>query len=117
MAVSHRQPLVVLLGLAALVAALAAPAIAEPPDHAGPPDAAGPGAKQVRVVQYNFFDVRTADVKRDDNPRLQEAAATIQRIQPDILLLNEITYDQQGAPDVEAGEGKVTTPDASWTTT
>lgn len=102
----HRRGYAAAAGITALLVALAAPASAGPPDHAGHPDGAGPGAKEVRVVQYNLLDVRTADVKRDDNPRLKELAATIQRIQPDILLLNEITYDEQGAPNVEPGEGE-----------
>lgn len=73
-----------------------------PPDTArGAPEGVNPGAKDVRVVSYNLLDVRTEDVKRDDNPRLQELAATIQRLRPDIILLNELAYDQHEGIDVD----------------
>lgn len=62
------------------------------------------GDKELRVATYNLQDVRTEDVKRGDNPRLEELAATIQRIRPDVILLNEIAYDYQGAPGVEPGD-------------
>jgi endonuclease/exonuclease/phosphatase family metal-dependent hydrolase len=73
-----------------------------PPDHAQRPPASGrvAGPQELTVAQYNILDVRTEDVKRDDNPRLQELAATIQKLEPDILLLNEIAYDDRRAHDV-----------------
>ena len=55
-----------------------------------------------RVMTYNIEDVRTGDVKRTDHPRLQRAAARIQGLAPDVLLVNEITYDQPGAPGFES---------------
>jgi len=58
----------------------------------------------VRVMTYNIEDVRTADVRRDDHPRLQRAAARIQALAPDVLLVNELTYDQPGAPGYETGD-------------
>jgi len=58
----------------------------------------------VRVMTYNIEDVRTQDVKRDDHPRLRRAAARIQALAPDILLINEMTYDQPGAPGYESGD-------------
>lgn len=57
----------------------------------------------LRAMTYNIEDVRTEDLQRDDHPRLQRAAARIQHLAPDILLLNEITYDQPGAPGYEEG--------------
>ncbi|MFB6230179.1 MAG: endonuclease/exonuclease/phosphatase family protein [Salinibacter sp.] len=54
-------------------------------------------------MTYNIEDVRTADLRRSDHPRLQRAAARIQHLAPDVLLVNEMTYDQPGAPDYEAG--------------
>lgn len=69
-------------------------------------DAKRGGGQDLRVATYNLEDVRTEDVKRDDNPRLEELAATIQRIRPDAILLNEIAYDQPGAPGVEPGDGE-----------
>ncbi|MBA2693558.1 MAG: hypothetical protein H0U65_13885 [Rubrobacter sp.] len=74
---------------------------------ASPASEAKPGdPKGLRVAAYNVEDVRTEDVKRNDNPRLKEIAATIQKIEPDIVLLNELAYDEPGAPDVEPGDGE-----------
>jgi endonuclease/exonuclease/phosphatase family metal-dependent hydrolase len=56
-----------------------------------------------RVMTYNIEDVRTADLQNPDNPRLQKAAAVIQHLRPDILLINEMTYDMPGAPGVPSG--------------
>ena len=78
--------------MAALVLALLTP------EEAG---ANSGGGQELRVATYNLQDVRTEDVKRDDNPRLKELAATIQRVRPDVILLNEIAYDYQGAPGVK----------------
>lgn len=64
-------------------------------------DAAPP--QPVRVMTYNIEDVRTQDVQRTDHPRLQRAAARIQALAPDILLVNELTYDQPGAPGYREG--------------
>jgi len=58
----------------------------------------------LRVLTYNIEDVRTADVRRTDHPRLERAAARIQHLRPDVLLINEITYDQPGAPGYREGE-------------
>ena len=54
-------------------------------------------------MTYNIEDVRTADLHRANHPRLQRAAARIQHLAPDILLINEMTYDQPGAPGYEEG--------------
>ncbi|MFP4634832.1 MAG: endonuclease/exonuclease/phosphatase family protein [Nitriliruptoraceae bacterium] len=98
------------LALAILTAlALAVPAAAQPPAGAGPPDHARgqPGAgrdagpQDLTVAQYNLLDVRTEDLTHDENPRLQELAETIREIEPDIVLLNEITYDDPRAHDFE----------------
>ncbi len=64
-------------------------------------------AVTLRIATYNIEDVRTVDLLKPDHPRLKKAAATIQRLRPDILLVNEMTYDQAGVPgyDAEAGEG------------
>lgn len=58
----------------------------------------------VRVMTYNVEDIRTADLKRSDHARMQRAAAVIQHLQPDILLLQEITYDQPGDPGYQPGD-------------
>jgi len=54
-------------------------------------------------MTYNLEDVRTDDLLRKDHPRLRAAARVIQRLRPDIILLNEIAYDQQGVPGFEDG--------------
>ena len=70
----------------------------------GAEQVAAQDAVTLRVATYNIEDVRTSDVRDPEQPRLKAAAALIQRVRPDILLVNEITYDQPGAPDVGAGE-------------
>lgn len=59
-----------------------------------------PSQETVRFMTYNIEDVRTADVKRPDHPRLLEAAARLQSLRPDVLLINELSYDELGGPDV-----------------
>ena len=56
----------------------------------------------LRVMTYNVEDIRTADLQDSGNPRLQKAAAVIQHLRPDILLINEMTYDYPGVPGVPA---------------
>ncbi|MFO8098329.1 MAG: endonuclease/exonuclease/phosphatase family protein [Salinibacter sp.] len=70
--------------------------------------ASGPdgGDEPVRVMSYNIEDVRTADVRRSDHPRLTSAAARIQERAPDVLLVNEMAYDQAGAPGYREGESE-----------
>jgi hypothetical protein len=48
--------------------------------------------------------VRTAALKRTDHPRLTRAAARIQALSPDVLLVNEMTYDQPGSPGYTSGD-------------
>ena len=57
----------------------------------------------VRIMTFNVEDVRTDDLLRPDHPRLRAAARIIQQLQPDILLINEIAYDQEGVPGYESG--------------
>lgn len=73
-------------------AAVAAPAPVEAVDEG-----------TLRLAAYNIEDVRTADVLDPDQPRLKRAAAYIQSLRPDILLVAEVTYDYPGAPDVPEG--------------
>ncbi|PEN14638.1 endonuclease [Longibacter salinarum] len=67
-------------------------------------DTSSDRAETIRFMTYNIEDVRTGDVKRADHPRLERAAARIQTLRPDVLLVNELSYDQQGGPDVEDGD-------------
>ncbi|MFG0258840.1 MAG: endonuclease/exonuclease/phosphatase family protein [Phycisphaerales bacterium JB041] len=66
------------------------------------------GSVTLRVATFNLEDVRTDALMRDDDPRLCALAEVIQRMRPNILLLNEIAYDLPGAPgvpaDAEAGQ-------------
>lgn len=50
----------------------------------------------IRVVTFNLEDVRPDDVKDGSQPRLRQLAETIQRIRPNVILLNEIAF---AAPD------------------
>ncbi len=67
---------------------------------------AGPLSAQdvsVRFATFNLWDVRTDDLVRNDQPRVRALAETIQRIRPNVILLNEIAYDIPGAPGVPEG--------------
>ena len=70
----------------------------------GPPSACAqattPAPAMLRVATFNVEDVRTADLLTSDNPRLKQLAEVLQRIKPNIVLLNEIAYDMPGGPDV-----------------
>ena len=57
-----------------------------------------PPAKPVaiRVATYNLEDVRPSDVHDGNQPRLKRLAETIERIRPNVILLNEIAF---GAED------------------
>ncbi|GMQ82331.1 MAG: endonuclease/exonuclease/phosphatase family protein [Rhodothermia bacterium] len=57
----------------------------------------------IRIMTFNVEDIRTDDLLRADHPRLQAAARIIQQLQPDILLINEIAYDQEGVPGYVSG--------------
>ena len=64
-----------------------------------PGAAAGDRTSVLRVVTYNIEDLRTAELLHPDSPRPRAAAALIQSLRPDVLVLNEIPYDHEGAPD------------------
>ncbi len=69
------------------------------------PEAAEPaGPIVIRVATFNIEDVRTDDLKNPAHPRVRRLAEIIQRLRPNVLLLNEIAYDQAGAPGHVAGE-------------
>ena len=62
----------------------------------------------IRVATFNLEDVRTTSLLHGDDARLKQLAEVIQRIRPNVILLNEIAYDLPGAPgvpaDAEAGQ-------------
>lgn len=69
-----------------------------------PADAPPPAPEAIRIATYNIEDVRTADLKNPAHPRLTAAAAAIQHLRPDVLLINEMTYDQPGDPGYIPGD-------------
>jgi hypothetical protein len=58
----------------------------------------------LRITTFNLEDVRTDDLLNPDHPRLKHIATIIQRIRPDVILLNEIAYDRPGAPGYQDGD-------------
>ena len=60
----------------------------------------------LRIATFNLEDVRTFDLKTADHPRLKVVAETIKEIRPDIVLINEIAFDQAGAGDFADGEAE-----------
>lgn len=85
-----------------LIAAIAALALTSLPSSA----AAKPVA--IRVAVFNLWDVRSEDVRNPDHPRTRALAEVIQRVQPNIIVLNEIAYDMPGVlgvpEDARSGE-------------
>ena len=61
----------------------------------------------LRIATYNIEDIRTTDLTGDPKARLVEAAKIIQHLRPDILLINEMSYDMSGVPgyDEQVGPG------------
>lgn len=62
----------------------------------------------IRVATFNIEDVRSSDLVRSDQPRLIEIAEVIQRLRPNVILINEIAYDHPGVDgipnDAEPGQ-------------
>lgn len=87
---------------AMIVAAMLGAVAPRTPGQTGDPQRAAPTA--IRVATFNVEDVRTEDLLRDDQPRLKRLAEVLQRIRPNIVLLNEIAYDMPGAPCAPEGE-------------
>ena len=52
----------------------------------------------LRVATFNVEDVRGEQLAGDDDPRLRQIAAILQRIRPNIVLLNEIETGQEDGP-------------------
>jgi len=62
------------------------------------------GSYQLRIATINIEDLRTEDLLNRNHPRLKRAVALIQELRPDLILINEITYDQDGTPGYVSGE-------------
>jgi endonuclease/exonuclease/phosphatase family metal-dependent hydrolase len=76
---------------------LAAVALAWVPETL-PARAESSGSVVIRVATFNVEDVRTEDLRNPAHPRLRRIAEVIQRLRPNIVLLNEVAYDMKGAP-------------------
>ena len=76
------------------------------PDHS-PSNVSDPVTgepEKLRVATFNIEDVRTDDLRNPDHPRLKKIAAIVQQLRPDILLINEMAYDEPGGPGYITGE-------------
>jgi len=62
------------------------------------------GGVSIRVATFNVEDVRTSELRSGDTARLKRLAEVIQRVKPNVILLNEIAYDMAGGPDVIEGD-------------
>lgn len=60
--------------------------------------------RPLRVATFNVEDVRTEQLTQADHPRLRALAVQIQRIRPDIILLNEIAFDFDSTPPGQNGQ-------------
>ena len=98
------RPALPRLGVAATVLALAVP-LAGVPAAAAPDDGPAPGRREVRVATFNaslnrFSDGElTADVSAPGDPQAAAVAEVVQRVRPDVLLLNEFDYVAPTVPD------------------
>ncbi len=90
---------------ALLFAALAVAACAPPPAPDARSDGEGSNNSapvKVRVATYNAYLNREtasalrADLQAPDNPQIRAVAEIIQRVAPDVILLNEFDYDPTG---------------------
>ncbi|MBZ0171700.1 MAG: endonuclease/exonuclease/phosphatase family protein, partial [Phycisphaerales bacterium] len=61
----------------------------------------------LRVATFNIEDLRTDELIEPYSDRVKRAAEVIQRIRPNVILINEIAYDMPGGPgfDEDAGSG------------
>lgn len=60
---------------------------------------------QLRFMTWNIEDIRTSDLVGEPKQRLINAARVIQELQPDVLLINEMSYDMAGVPGYNVDEG------------
>jgi endonuclease/exonuclease/phosphatase family metal-dependent hydrolase len=79
---------------------LAACSVPEPPERA---PAGEPHPRTLRIATFNVQELsrekldRVDDEGRGQDPQLKSAAEIVQRIRPDVLLLNEIDFDDERA--------------------
>ncbi|MEK6703260.1 MAG: endonuclease/exonuclease/phosphatase family protein [Planctomycetota bacterium] len=96
------MPYSILIAIACLVPR----SLALQPTPADMPQVPGAVPVVLRVATFNIEDVRTDDLKNAAHPRLRRLAEVIQRIRPNIILLNEIAYDMPGSPGWSQGDGQ-----------
>ena len=62
----------------------------------------------IRVATFNIEDLRSDELSDPISDRVTQAAEIIQRLRPNIILINELAYDMPGAPgfDEEKGPGE-----------
>lgn len=70
-----------------------------------------PESFALRVATFNIEDLRTEEVSDPESSRARAAAAVIQQLAPDVVLVNELTFDQPTGPawtesDVEGRNGQ-----------
>lgn len=65
---------------------------------------AEPATITIRIATFNIEDVRTDDLRDPTHQRLRRLAEVIQRIRPNVILLNEIAYDGEASPGHKEGE-------------
>lgn len=92
----------VILAASAFLSTL--PAAAQP--QAAPPTPPAPheGPVALRVATFNIEDLRTDELKGQPSDRVRRAVEIIQRIRPNIIFINEITYDSPGDPHYTDGD-------------
>ena len=96
---STRRPIITALAATA-TGALAAAALAAAPAAAAPPE--GRGTTELRVATYNLSLNRNTegqlvdDLSTGTNEQAQTVAEVIQRVNPDIVLLNEFDFVEGG---------------------
>lgn len=70
----------------------------------GTPSGASPApATALRVATFNVEDVRTEDLSGRGSARVRAIGEVIQRIRPNIILINEIAFDGPGSPGFVEG--------------
>jgi hypothetical protein len=57
-------------------------------------------SSQIRVATFNVEDVRSSDLVRENQPRIKMVAEVIQRMRPNVILINEIAYDHPGVDGI-----------------
>jgi len=68
------------------------------------PGGGGPEYTAARFATFNIEDLRTAELTGQPSDRILRAARAIQRLRANVLLINEVTYDQPGDPGFTPGD-------------